>query len=110
MNIEGAKIPQIPLEEVNKQIVSQYRERLMSLLESQERIDLENESKFFENLEDNYKKELSNRGLLDTYDKNYTLWTIIDSTRAEIELTLPGQPVSREYLQQMVEKVDNLFQ
>ena len=102
--------PKIPLGEVNKKVVAQYRKGLMLLIENQERRDLKSQVRDgFERLEEYYKQELSKRGLLDTYDKNYTLWTMIDSARAYIELTLPGQPVSKEYLEHMVEKVDNLF-
>jgi hypothetical protein len=102
--------PKIPLGEVNKKVVAQYRKGLMLLIENQERRDLKSQVRDgFDRLEEYYKQELSKRGLLDTYDKNYTLWTMIDSARAYIELTLPGQPVSKEYLEHMVEKVDNLF-
>ena len=98
----------VPIEEVNKETVSKFRKGLLDLLENQERIVLKRTRDNFEKLENYYDQELSKRGLDGTDNENYTLWTMIDGVRGTIDSEL-GQPVSEEYLQQMLEKVDNLF-
>ncbi len=100
----------IPIEEVNKEVISKYKTGLMLLIKNIG--DKETEIGVMEDfikLENYYTNQLNVRGLRDPYDINSAVWSLVNGTKVYLEVSNKIGSMDKNYLEYLLQKADNLF-
>ena len=101
---------EIPIEEINKEVISKYKTSLMLLIKNIGNKETEIEvMEDFNKLENYYSEQLKARGLMDPFDKNNSLLSLIDGTRTYLEVSNPMGIENKGYLEYLLEKANSQF-